>query len=128
MKKIEYIPNLNNYIRGKDLEILLQLTEKLFSNFNGGWGWINASDYIFEYPADLTKTIGFYTTKNTEENDASIRWNNLKFEYPESLKSVRVPVLNVLYLICKILNIEYSPTRDCIIKCNETYLKLEENG
>ena len=124
--KTEIIPK-TNYLRNKDANLIQIMASKMFSNFNGGFGFYSDSEHVMQSPIDHNVSISFVTDK-MDYNDMFMRtYNNLEFEYTPRLKSFRLPVEEVLFLICKEFDIDYSPDRLCVENCYGKFLLKQQD-
>lgn len=124
MKKIKY-PEMVEYISIADANKVQIMCKEIFENFDGGFGMYSNDDYLY-HQAVNGKNIdfGFVTNGPNSGDICTYTWppNDLKLEdYTPYTKSIRYSLLEVLFEICKILEVEFSPTKNCI---NDCYCKV----
>lgn len=128
MKKIEF-PINDEYFSIRDAYNLQNLISNIFNNFDGGFGGVADNDsYEIHQPIKDDITFGFTTFKPNSRDIATFSWppNGLTIDdYTPYKKSIRYTIFEVLFEICKILEVEFSPTKSCINNCilkyNEKY-------
>lgn len=130
MKKIEF-PIKDDYISIRDASNLQKLISNMFDNFDGGFGGALDTDlYEMHQPIDDRNiSFGFTTFKPNSRDIATFTWppNGLSFEdYSPYKKSIRFSMFEVLFEVCKVLNVEFSPTKSCINNCILKYNEREK--
>lgn len=120
MKKIKY-PEMAEYISIADANRIQIMCKELFENFDGAFGMYSEDDYLYHQPINGKNIdFGFVTNGPNAGDICTYTWppNNLKMEdYIPYTKSIRYTMFEVLFEICKILEVEFSPTRNCINNC-----------
>lgn len=116
MEKIKLSINEKS-LRNIDATRIQNIFSELFSNFNGGFGWHVDADYIMRQY--LASEYNMLTMSITDCRDYwDLYYSFLDHPVDESkVKSVRITIETALFEICKRLEIEYSPTSDCVDSC-----------
>ena len=122
-EKIEF-PIKKEYISMQDAMDIQIMASQLFENFDGGFGMMSNDQHALHQPIRNDITIGFTTTLPSASDLASYSWppNNLSLDkdYVPYKKSIRFSLLEVLFEICMVLGVRFTPTKDCIKKCLKT--------
>jgi hypothetical protein len=120
MEQLEF-PIREEYISMKDASNIQRLSSKIFTNFDGGFGGVNDEDsYEMNQPVKDYITIGFVTNKPNSTDLSIYTWPSNKLsldDYRPYKKSVRFSLFEVLFEICQVLGVEFSPTKSCINDC-----------
>lgn len=130
MEQIEY-PIRGEYISMKDASNIQRLASKIFTNFDGGFGGVNYEDlYEMHQPVNDNITIGFLTDKPDSSDLSMYTWppNDLSIDdYRPYKKSIRFSLFEVLFEICQVLDVKFSPTKSCINDCILKFNKQNDN-
>lgn len=117
-------PIKNDYISYKDLRILQKIVGTIFDNFNGGFG-CSDREYDLHQPVDMGWSPFSFKIETPNSNDIAMHtWppNKLSIDdYTPYVKSVKYHTFEVLYEVCKIYGIEFTPDKACIYKCNDKF-------
>lgn len=114
-------PEMTEYISIEDATKVQILCKKLFENFDGGFcGDLENSHLLHQPINDKNIDFGFLTDTPDSQDIAFYTWkpNQLKIEnYHPYIKTIRYSLFEVLFEICKILGVSFSPTKNCIDEC-----------
>jgi len=107
----------SNHLRNIDFVRIQELAEILFSNFNGGFGFYKHEDHkLREFINASDRKLDISFTANQDYWDLYYIFLNCPIN-KEKVCSFRIPVENVLFEICKIFELEYSPYTECVLAC-----------
>lgn len=123
MEKVKY-PEMTEYISVSDANKIQIMCKQIFENFDGGFGGALDDKHLCHQPITERMSVSYgFVTDGPNANDISVyTWkpNDLKMEdYTPYRKSIRYSILEVLFEICKILNVEFAPNKKCINECFE---------
>ena len=129
MEKIQLSIN-KTALRNVDAARVQLIFQRLVSNFNGGFGFHNSDDHLMrDYLMTSRNPITLSITDNQDYWDLYYSF----LEHPineQAIKSVRISIETALFEICKILQVDYSPTsicvNACVIRCKELGLGIED--
>lgn len=119
MKKIEFKP-LYDLVTHRDLLNLQDLAQKMFTNFNGGFGLYNHTEYVLRCAPKCSESIGIsFTSNSLDFNEIQMRKFN-EIGIPSKTENIQVHRYEwqyVLEVICQELNVFFRLTPNGINDC-----------